>query len=63
MNDGSSPEELKAKAKVLKELVEHHADEEEKEMFPSARKILDKETLRALGEQMQARKETLMKQT
>lgn len=62
MNDGATPEELKAKAKVLKELVEHHADEEEKEMFPSARKILDKETLRALGEQMQARKETLMKQ-
>jgi hemerythrin superfamily protein len=62
MNDGSSPEELKAKAKVLKELVEHHADEEEKEMFPAAKKILDKETLRALGEQMQLRKETLMKQ-
>lgn len=60
--EGDSPEELKAKAKVLKELVEHHADEEEKEMFPSAKKILDKETLRALGEQMQLRKETLMKQ-
>jgi hemerythrin-like domain-containing protein len=60
MNDGASPEELKAKAKVLKELVEHHADEEEKEMFPRARKVLDKEELRALGEQMQLRKETLM---
>ena len=42
MNDGASPEELKAKAKVLKELVEHHADEEEKEMFPRARKMIDK---------------------
>jgi hemerythrin-like domain-containing protein len=62
MNDGSSPEELKAKAKVLKELVEHHADEEEKEMFPRAKKVLDKDELRALGEQMQLRKETLMKQ-
>jgi len=60
MNDGASPEELKAKAKVLKELVEHHADEEEKEMFPRARKVLDKEELRALGEQMQLRKETLL---
>lgn len=61
MNDGSSNEELKAKAKVLKELVEHHADEEEKEMFPRARKVLDKDELRALGEQMQLRKDTLMK--
>ena len=61
MNDGATNEELQAKAKVLKELVEHHADEEEKEMFPAAKKILDKETLRALGEQMQLRKETLMK--
>lgn len=61
MNDGENNEELKAKAKVLKELVEHHADEEEKDMFPRAKKLLSKEELRALGEQMQLRKETLMK--
>jgi hypothetical protein len=60
MNDGENNEELKAKAKVLKELVEHHADEEEKEMFPRAKKVLSKDELRALGEQMQLRKETLM---
>ena len=59
MTDGDTPEQLKAKAKVLKELVEHHADEEEKEMFPRARKALDREELRALGEQMEARKEQL----
>lgn len=59
MNDGSSPEELKAKAKVLKELVEHHAEEEEKEMFPRARKAMDKDELRSLGEMMQRRKEDL----
>jgi hemerythrin-like domain-containing protein len=61
MNDGATNEELQAKAKVLKELVEHHADEEEKDMFPRAKQLLDKNELRALGEQMQLRKETLMK--
>ena len=60
MNDGKSNEELKAKAKVLKELVEHHADEEETDMFPRAKKLLSKDELRALGAQMQLRKETLM---
>src|SRR5688572_7707154 len=43
MNDGASPEELKAKAKVLKDLVEHHAEEEEKQMFPLALKAMDEE--------------------
>lgn len=61
MNDGENNEELKAKAKVLKELVEHHAGEEEKDMFPRAKKLLSKDELRALGEQMQLRKDTLMK--
>ena len=60
MNDGSSPEELKARAKVLKDLVEHHADEEEKEMFPRARKVMDREELRSLGEMLLRRKEDLM---
>lgn len=31
-------EEFAAKAKVLKDLIEHHAKEEENEMFPKARK-------------------------
>ena len=59
-SDGDSNEELKAKAKVLKDLVEHHAGEEEKEMFPRAKKVLDREELRDLGERMQQRKEELM---
>lgn len=61
MNDGKSPEELKAKAKVLKDLVEHHAEEEEKEMFPRARKAMDKDELKSLGEMMSRRKEDLMR--
>ena len=59
MTDGDTTEQLKAKAKVLKELVEHHADEEEKEMFPRARKALGRDELRELGERMEARKEQL----
>jgi hemerythrin-like domain-containing protein len=49
-----------AKAKVLKELVEHHAEEEEKEMFKSARKAMSAEELRDLGLRMAARKVELM---
>jgi hemerythrin superfamily protein len=48
------------RAKVLKELVEHHADEEEKEMFPRAKKLLDAAALAELGQQMQARKQELL---
>ena len=48
-----------AKAKVLKELIEHHADEEEKEMFKAARKVLDRDELRDLGSRLQERKKQL----
>lgn len=51
--------EFAAKAKVLKELVEHHADEEEKEMFKSARKALSRAELQELGDRMAARKKQL----
>ena len=47
------------RAKVLKELVEHHADEEEKEMFPRARELMDKAQLEQLGERMAKRKAEL----
>jgi hemerythrin-like domain-containing protein len=49
-----------AKAKVLKDLIEHHADEEEQELFPAAREVLDDEQREALGAQLEARKEELM---
>ena len=47
-------ERFEAKMTVLSELVEHHADEEEEEMFKLAEKI-DDEELEALGERMQQR--------
>ena len=48
------------RAKVLKELVEHHAQEEEKEMFKVARKLLSREQLDELGQQMATRKQQLL---
>jgi hemerythrin-like domain-containing protein len=45
-------EEFAAKAKVLKDLVEHHAEEEETEMFPRARKLMDRQELVRLGEEL-----------
>ena len=52
-------EQYEAKFTVLIENVEHHIEEEEKEMLPDAKKTLGKETA-VLGDQMQARKEQLM---
>ena len=45
-----------AKAKVMKENVEHHMEEEEGEMFKQARSVLDADELEELGERMAARK-------
>jgi len=47
------------RAKVLKELVEHHADEEEKDMFKRARELLSREQLESLGTRMEERKREL----
>ena len=56
-----STEKFSGRAKVLKELVEHHADEEEKQMFPKARKLFSAEELRELGLRMDERKRELKK--
>ena len=46
--------EFAARAKVLKELIEHHIEEEEGEMFKKARAVFDKSELEELGQRMQA---------
>ena len=55
--DGS--EEWVAKLQVLIENVEHHAEEEEAEMFPPLRDKLATDKLEQLAEQMEARKRDL----
>jgi len=47
-----------AKAKVMIENLRHHIEEEEKEMFPTARRVFDADELRELGERMAARRKT-----
>lgn len=48
-----------AKAKVLIESVEHHAGEEEEEMFPEVRKVFDQAALEELGRRLDAMKARL----
>lgn len=51
--------EFSGRAKVLKELIEHHAQEEEEEMFAKAKKNMSKQALQELGQRMQNRKSEL----
>ena len=55
-------EEFGARAKVLMDLIVHHAKEEEKEMFKAARELFERDELRALGDQMQRRKRQLLRE-
>ena len=55
---GGSGEMWEAKVKVLGEYIKHHVKEEQNEVFPQVKK--SKVDTRALGEQLQARKDELM---
>jgi hemerythrin-like domain-containing protein len=54
-----SDEKFESKAAVLKESVEHHADEEEKDLFPAAESEFDDDRLRELGGRMASLKARL----
>jgi hemerythrin-like domain-containing protein len=45
--------EFSARAKVLKELIEHHIEEEEGELFDKAEEVLGEERLEQIGDKMQ----------
>lgn len=55
-------ERFRGRVNVLKELVEHHADGEEKEMFQRARRIFPEDELDALGKQLETRRKELMRE-
>ncbi|HGA2319803.1 TPA: hemerythrin domain-containing protein [Pseudomonas putida] len=51
--------EFAGRVKVMKELLEHHIEEEESELFPTAKKLLGKDTLEELGHTMEMQKKML----
>lgn len=53
----TATDEWEAQAKVLRENVEHHVEEEENELFPKAEAALGEEQIEVLGEQMASEKE------
>lgn len=61
LNTDPGTVEFSGRLKVLKELLEHHIEEEEEEMFKDAQKLLSKEELTTLGKQMEEKKQQLMK--
>lgn len=52
-SDAEDPK-FEAQMKVLKEQVEHHVEEEEEQLFPAAKKVLTKDELVALAQEMTA---------
>jgi hemerythrin-like domain-containing protein len=54
--------EFAGRVKVCKELLEHHIEEEESEMFPKAREMFSEEQLNEMGQQMAELKLRLKKE-
>lgn len=54
--------EFSGRAKVCKELLEHHIEEEEEEMFAKARELFDEARLEEMGQQMTELKNRLKKE-
>ena len=52
-----------AKAKVMQENIEHHMEEEERDMFKKARQVFDESDLEELGERMARRREQAARET
>jgi iron-sulfur cluster repair protein YtfE (RIC family) len=53
----SNADDIESKLEELMEVVEHHAeDEEEGEMFPKIRELIDAQQLAKIGEQLQSAK-------
>lgn len=52
LEHGTDDENFDARMTVLKEQVEHHVEEEEKELFPKVKKSCSKEELEDLGARM-----------
>lgn len=51
--------EFAGRVKVMKELLEHHIEEEESELFPTARRLLGRQKLEDMGHAMEAQKKLL----
>lgn len=52
-NEALGKDDFDFKVKVLKEMVEHHVEEEEEEFFPKVEKALGNDSLELLSEEMQ----------
>lgn len=58
-----SDERLQAKLKVMKELVDHHIEEEEKHVFKAARKFLNKEESQKIAEKFMDEKKHILEKS
>jgi hypothetical protein len=53
-------DELEQYVMVLKEIVQHHVDDEEHELLPKVKQAIDRDALDSLGEKMEARFEAAL---